>query len=70
MSKIRKDKIDSLDLEQAAQLLTVTWDGDLISKAARDDLIRRDLAQRAPDGFNMLTPHGVGFLIDAGVLVV
>lgn len=70
MARILKQKIDSLDLEAAAQLMTVTWDGDLISKSARDDLIRRFLAQRAPGGFNMLTPAGVEFLINAGVLVV
>jgi hypothetical protein len=47
-----------IDLECAEQLWTVTWDGDLVSKASRDRLVNDGLAQRA-HGFNWLTANGV-----------
>ena len=45
-------------LAQLKQLVTVTWDGNLLSKDARDELVRRGLAQRW-NGWNWLTQDGV-----------
>ena len=50
-------------LEQLKQLLTVTWDGNLISKKYRDDLVESGLAERQ-SGYNFLTAKGVKYLID------
>lgn len=44
--------------EQAVQLLTPVWDGDLISKPDRDALVKAGLADKV-DGFNMLTRRGL-----------
>ncbi len=46
--------------EQLAQLLTVTWDGDLIGKTVRDWLVENGLVQRN-HGFNWLTTKGVEY---------
>lgn len=51
------------EMEQLEQLWTVTWDGNLISKAYRDKLVKTGLAQRA-HGFNWLTPDGVSMVED------
>ena len=49
------------------QLVTPTWDGNLISKSARDKLIRGDLVTRV-HGWNFLTPRGVEICIALGLL--
>lgn len=45
-------------VEQLLQLMKVTWDGDLISKSCRDELVKKGLAQRAA-GYNMITEKGI-----------
>jgi hypothetical protein len=45
-------------LAQLDQLITVTWDGNLLSKDARDELVRRGLVQRH-HGWNWLTREGI-----------
>ena len=54
-------------LDQLAQLITATADGDLISKDARDSLMASGLVARS-FGFNYLTPEGVKTLANLGVL--
>lgn len=54
-------------LEQLLLLATATWDGNLISKDARDNLVRAGLVQRAR-GYNWLTVKGLEYLVDLQVL--
>lgn len=54
-------------LEQLIQLLTVTWDGDLIHKTGRDGLVKRGLAINR-DGWNVITPEGIGVLESIGAI--
>lgn len=49
---------EKLEMDALVQLWTVTWDGDLISKDARDKLVDGGLAQRV-SGYNWLTHDGV-----------
>lgn len=55
-------------IEQLRQLITATWDGNLISKSARDYLVEKGLAQRG-FGYNWLTEKGMEYLITLRVLV-
>jgi len=54
-------------INQLLQLVKVTWDGDLISKSARDDLQSVGLVTKCY-GFNFLTSNGVKCLSDLGLL--
>lgn len=48
---------------QALQMFRgAVWDGDLISKLARDNLVKDGRAFRR-DGYNCLTPDGVTFVV-------
>ncbi|GGG61113.1 hypothetical protein GCM10011378_41400 [Hymenobacter glacieicola] len=49
------------------QLMQVTWDGDLISKSHRKWLAEAGLVVRH-DGWNMITPKGVMYLLDLGLI--
>ncbi len=55
------------DISALNQLLTVTWDGHLLSKQARDWLIERGLAQRK-FGWNWLTDNGVEYCVTLKIL--
>jgi hypothetical protein len=55
-------------IEQLLQLLRLTWDGDLISKAERDTLVGLGLAQNFGDGWNLITSQGVKYLYDLGFI--
>jgi predicted transcriptional regulator len=55
-------------LEQLTQLKTVTWDGNLISKDYRDQLVKAGLAERTNGGWNFITAKGVEYLFNLGVL--
>lgn len=55
-------------IEQLKQLITVTWDGHIIGKSIRDDLLSSGLAQRT-QGYNWLTPKGVEYLVNLRILV-
>ena len=48
-------------IEQLQQLCRVTWDGNLISKTARDNLVKIGYATRG-NGFNVITPLGIQVL--------
>jgi hypothetical protein len=54
-------------IEQLQLLCMVTWDGNLISKTHRDELVRAGLAQRL-EGYNFITVKGLRYLIDLGLL--
>lgn len=61
-------KTQSGHLEQLTELSKgVVWDGNLISKYARDDLVNSGLAERV-NGWNLITAKGVQYLIDLGFL--
>lgn len=47
-------------IEQLKQLISVTWDGDIIGKETRDELVKAGLAQRHL-GYNWLTAKGVEY---------
>jgi len=52
-------------IEQLLQLFNgVTWDGDLISKPDRDELIKIGLSDKAGGGFNYITGKGIQYLSD------
>lgn len=53
--------------EQLQQLVTVIWDGNLISKEARDELVREGFCQR-DNGWNLLTLKGFRELLKTGYL--
>lgn len=55
-------------IEQLQQLCTVTWDGNLIGKSCRDDLVKAGLAQRWEGGFNFITAKGFEYLRDLRLL--
>lgn len=45
----------------------VTWDGDLISKVDRDELVKAGLADRKR-GYNFITAKGIEYLLDLGIV--
>ena len=49
------------------QLMSVTTDGDLISKANRTWLVEAGLAVRG-NGYNMITPKGVMYLEELALI--
>lgn len=53
--------------EQLVQILRITWDGDLISKGYRDDLVKEGLAAQGA-GYNIITPAGIKFLADKKII--
>lgn len=44
-----------------------TWDGDLIDKQARDELVKAGLADRKR-GYNFITAKGIEYLLDLGIV--
>jgi len=60
--------MNNAHIEQLKQLVKVTYDGDVIGKDIRDDLVRKLLAQRA-HGYNWLTQKGVEYLVNLKILV-
>lgn len=61
-----KKKIGRLD--QLAQLVRITWDGDLISKSERDHLVKEGFAAMS-NGFNIITPLGIEYLHNSKILI-
>ena len=45
----------------------VTWDGDLIDKQARDELVKAELADRKR-GYNFITGKSIEYLLDLGIV--
>ena len=54
-------------IEQLKQLATCTWDGNLISKGDRDELLKSGLTHYHR-GWNWLSPKGIEYLLDLGLL--
>lgn len=54
-------------LDQLGQLLTVTWDGSLLSKASRDELVSAGYAYTL-NGWNSITENGIILLVNLGYL--
>ena len=54
--------------EQLLQLVQIVWDGDLISKTHRDFLVKKGLAKKMPEGFNLITEKGLQCLLDLGLI--
>lgn len=54
-------------VEQLLQLLQITWDGDLISKSDRDELVKNELAFKT-SGFNLITGKGIIYLLELGFI--
>ena len=54
-------------IEQLQQLISITWDGDLISKTDRDLLVKLGYAERE-GGYNFISSKGVKLLVDMGYL--
>ena len=55
-------------IEQLQCLCMLTWDGNLISKQYRDDLVRAGLAEHFPGGYNLITEKGFIYLRDLNLL--
>lgn len=55
-------------LAQLMQLTTATWDGDLLCKGERDELVKRSLAERT-GGFSVINRNGLQYLDDLGLLI-
>jgi hypothetical protein len=56
-------------IEQLKQLTSCTWDGNLLSKSDRDELVKSGLAQRGY-GWNWITKEEVAYLIRLQLLKV
>lgn len=55
-------------IDQLLQLFCgVTWDGDLLDKTSRSELIKAGLAEKE-DGYNLITRKGVRYLYRLGVV--
>jgi hypothetical protein len=60
--------LDTVDRDQLNQLSHIhVWDGNLISKAARDRLVKYGLVDRV-GGFNFLTKAGIISVVALGYL--
>jgi hypothetical protein len=55
-------KRDDFPWEQLTQLLRIVWDGDLISKSDRDQLVHMGFVDKQ-DGFNIITKSGIHYLV-------
>lgn len=56
-------------IEQLMQLFGgAKWDGDLICKDHRKQLVKSGLAVQAEGGFNLITPKGVKYLSELGLI--
>lgn len=67
-SKIYYNELSSQPrVAQLQQLTSLTFDGDLIGKSERDQLVKAGLAIRF-DGWNLITPEGVRYLYNLGFI--
>lgn len=56
-------------IESFLQILNCpVWDGDLISKSDRDELVRHGYVKRA-HGFNFISEEGIGVALALGLLL-
>jgi len=59
--------LSSVQLEALKQLKCATWDGDLVSKSARSDLLRKGLAVKF-NGWQVASLEGLAILETLGLL--
>lgn len=55
-------------IEVLQQLTTLTWDGDIINKSARDELHKRGLVERVGPGWNIISADGIRLLESIGAI--
>lgn len=55
-------------IQQLTQLVTATWDGNLISKRDRDELVRHGLVQKTRYGYNIATIKGIDYLYELSII--
>lgn len=55
-------EVDKKDYAQLKALMSVTWDGNLISKASRDRLVKNGYVKKV-GGWNFITKRGIQALI-------
>lgn len=56
------------NIEQLIQIFEhSTWDGNLISKSSRDELVKSGLVAKAKDGWNIITKKGIEYLVNLGI---
>jgi hypothetical protein len=60
-------KAKTTRIEQLEQLTTATWDGNLISKTDRDELVKIGYAEKC-NGWNFITANGIIVLTNLGIL--
>lgn len=59
----------TIEFEQLADIARhPVWDGNLISKEARDSLVKAGLIGRAREGWNFATATGIEYAITLGIL--
>ena len=54
-------------LETLIQCLRIVWDGDLCSKADRDDFVNKGLIIRS-NGYNIISAKGIEYLEQIGII--
>jgi hypothetical protein len=54
-------------LETLLECLQITWDGDLISKTDRDELVNKGLIVRS-NGYNIISAKGIEYLEQLGII--
>lgn len=59
--------VDKGRVEQCAQCMNATWDGDIINKRHRDELFKAGLINRR-NGFNFISSKGIEWLLEIGVI--
>ena len=55
-------------IAQLEQLTHLTWDGDLLSKSDRTELVKSGLAQQFNNGWNLITEKGIEYLQNLGFI--
>ncbi len=58
---------DQSFIAQLQQLTHLTFDGDLIGKSIRDELVKQGLAYRY-NGWNIITKDGIKYLENGGFI--
>ena len=59
----------SIRIEQLMNIFNgAVWDGNLISKVDRDELVKASLVQKVRGIWNIITPKGVEYLLDLGLV--
>ena len=62
-----KQQVKIKGLETLIKCLQITWDGDLISKLDRDDLVNKGLIVKS-NGYNIISAKGIEYLDQLGII--